>query len=493
MLELILTRPDERRQLIQAAQGLQFLVLDELHTYRGRQGADVALLVRRVRDACDAPDLQCVGTSATMATEGDAERPAPGGRRGRDRPVRRRRSRPDHVIGETLRRATTDPAADRRRARCAGAIGDPAPPAELRGASPPTRWPPGSRRPSASSPDRRPASPRRRRRPPTLPEAARAARRADRRRRRRSARRRSSDALQAGSRISNPATGRPLFAFRLHQFLSKGDTVYVTLEPPSDPAHHRAATRSVVPGDRDGKVLLPLAFCRECGQEYLRGRPASDRDGAPVRRPAGTATPAAADAATGYLYVSRRPAVAATTWTPRSPSAAARLLARVPTAAGQRRRSRPTAASTCPSRCTVDADRPRDRPGDGGLRGRVRPDARSAFCLRCGVSYEQARGSDFAKLATLSAEGRSSAMSLITRQHRPRPARAADGDLDDRGPQAADVRRQPAGRLACRPGTSTTSSRSPSCAARCTGRWRRRPGRARPTRSSPSGSPRRSA
>jgi ATP-dependent helicase YprA (DUF1998 family) len=49
MLELILTRPQER-PLIQAAQGLQFLVLDELHTYRGRQGADVAMLVRRVRN-----------------------------------------------------------------------------------------------------------------------------------------------------------------------------------------------------------------------------------------------------------------------------------------------------------------------------------------------------------------------------------------------------------------------------------------------------------
>ena len=51
MFELILTRPEERRTLIQAAQGLKFLVLDELHTYRGRQGADVAMLVRRVRDA----------------------------------------------------------------------------------------------------------------------------------------------------------------------------------------------------------------------------------------------------------------------------------------------------------------------------------------------------------------------------------------------------------------------------------------------------------
>jgi ATP-dependent helicase YprA (DUF1998 family) len=70
MLELVLTRPDERRRLIQATQGLQFLVLDELHTYRGRQGADVVLLVRRVRDACQSPNLQCVGASATMSSGG---------------------------------------------------------------------------------------------------------------------------------------------------------------------------------------------------------------------------------------------------------------------------------------------------------------------------------------------------------------------------------------------------------------------------------------
>ena len=54
MLELMLTRPDDRRSLVRMASGLEFLVLDELHTYRGRQGADVALLVRRVREACRA-------------------------------------------------------------------------------------------------------------------------------------------------------------------------------------------------------------------------------------------------------------------------------------------------------------------------------------------------------------------------------------------------------------------------------------------------------
>jgi hypothetical protein len=108
MLELVLTRPRERK-LIEAASGLWFLVLDELHTYRGRQGADVALLVRRLRETCQAPGIQCVGTSATMTTEGEVS--------DQRRAVAEVATtlfgmevRPDQVIGETLER-TTDPAA----------------------------------------------------------------------------------------------------------------------------------------------------------------------------------------------------------------------------------------------------------------------------------------------------------------------------------------------------------------------------------------------
>ena len=70
MLELLMTRQNDiDKAVMRNAKGLRFLVLDELHTYRGRQGADVALLVRRVREAL-AENLVCIGTSATMATEG---------------------------------------------------------------------------------------------------------------------------------------------------------------------------------------------------------------------------------------------------------------------------------------------------------------------------------------------------------------------------------------------------------------------------------------
>jgi ATP-dependent helicase YprA (DUF1998 family) len=70
MLELLMTRQDDKdRAVMRNAKGLKFLVLHELHSYRGRQGADVAMLVRRVREALN-PDLMCIRTSATMATEG---------------------------------------------------------------------------------------------------------------------------------------------------------------------------------------------------------------------------------------------------------------------------------------------------------------------------------------------------------------------------------------------------------------------------------------
>ena len=104
MLELVLTRPWDY-QLIQAARQLRFLVLDELHTYRGRQGADVAMLVRRVREACDAKDLVHVGTSATLAGGGTwaEQQVAVASVASQLFGVEVKSER---VIGETLRRAT---------------------------------------------------------------------------------------------------------------------------------------------------------------------------------------------------------------------------------------------------------------------------------------------------------------------------------------------------------------------------------------------------
>src|SRR5690606_30843847 len=269
MLELILTRPQER-QLVQAAQGLRFLVFDELHTYRGRQGADVAMLIRRVRERIGGEALQCIGTSATMASEGTyADRQAK---------VAEVASKvfgvpvsEEHVIGETLRRETrerdfSDPTqrdelredvlqherlATYDHARLKGtalsswvetAFGVEteegtgrlvrATPRRLGGEG-------GAAQTLAelTGLDR------------TLCERALKA------------------VLLAGSEARDTATGRPLFAFRLHQFISKGNAVYATPEAPAE----RFVTldaQQFAPGREREAVLFPLAFCRECGHEY---------------------------------------------------------------------------------------------------------------------------------------------------------------------------------------------------------------------------------
>jgi superfamily II DNA/RNA helicase len=69
MLELLLTRLRERPIRDAIFQNLRYLIFDELHTYRGRQGADIALLIRRIRSQC-ASDITCIGTSATMVSVG---------------------------------------------------------------------------------------------------------------------------------------------------------------------------------------------------------------------------------------------------------------------------------------------------------------------------------------------------------------------------------------------------------------------------------------
>jgi hypothetical protein len=69
MLELLLTRVRERSIRDGIYSNLRFLVFDELHTYRGRQGADVALLMRRIRSRSEKP-VSCIGTSATMVSIG---------------------------------------------------------------------------------------------------------------------------------------------------------------------------------------------------------------------------------------------------------------------------------------------------------------------------------------------------------------------------------------------------------------------------------------
>ena len=69
MLEFILTRREDRKLF--GAGVLRHLVLDEIHTYQGALGSEIACLVRRLRGHVDVNGLVCVGLSATVSAGGD--------------------------------------------------------------------------------------------------------------------------------------------------------------------------------------------------------------------------------------------------------------------------------------------------------------------------------------------------------------------------------------------------------------------------------------
>lgn len=418
MLELVLTRPREREKLIEAARGLWFLVLDELHTYRGRQGADVALLARRVRQACQAPDVQCVGTSATMTSQGShteqRQTVAQVATRLFGVPVA-----PEHVIDETLQRVTapaTGGAAElagRVRALAGGPWPDPAYGEFVH--DPLAAWVETTLGLEADPASRRWT---RRRSPLTLTDAA-TALAADCDEQAGVCRAAIEAVLQAGAAVRHPDTQRPVFAFRLHQFLSKGDNVYVTLEPPAT-RHVTSQYQAVAPGEGPRRTLFPLAFCRECGQDYLIVSRIEDGD--QVRyAPRQDSDASGGDAATGYLYISGDRA-----WPQLLEQAISE--SRLPYSWVEDGQLVASKQKYLPVVVRLDVE---GRPDGEGCAAAYVPSPLQ-FCLRCRVSYEQARSRDFAKLAKLSVEGRSSAMSLVSAST-VRALRAAGDRLD---PQA---------------------------------------------------------
>lgn len=68
MLDLILTRFEDKELFPEKYKGnLKYLVLDEIHTYSGNSGADVAGLVRRLKQKTHTNNkIRCIGTSATI-------------------------------------------------------------------------------------------------------------------------------------------------------------------------------------------------------------------------------------------------------------------------------------------------------------------------------------------------------------------------------------------------------------------------------------------
>ena len=420
MLELVLTRPDERKSLIRAAKGLRFLVLDELHTYRGRQGADVAMLVRRVREACEAEEtLQCVGTSATMSSGGTVAE-----QQGDVAAVASRifgtAVRPEHVITESLVRATTarHPAAtDLASAVRTRGDAESADPVLSAGYDALTSDPLASWIEDTFGVREEEGTGRLvRQRPTTVERAAvdlaaltgapeawcATALRAT---------------LLAGSRTRETGTGRPLFAFRLHQFLSKGGSVYVTAEPEATRAIETDYQVALPPAD-DGapeRRLFPLAFCRECGQEYLMVTRRTDR-GTTSFLARHSLRPSTDE--DGYLFVS------ATQEWPLDPIAENRLPDSWLVAGPGGQRVTDARRKDVPQKVLVALDgaaSPVLHAGAAPAAGQAATPRTPAawipgafrFCLSCGVAYEALRMNEFGKLVTLDKEGRSSAMSVV--------------------------------------------------------------------------------
>lgn len=407
MLELILTRVYEK-QLVRAAQGLRFLVLDELHTYRGRQGADVALLVRRAREFFGASQLQVIGTSATLAGGGTfAQQQAEVASLATL--LFGAEVAPSDVIGETLQRSTPERDFNDKEFLKELTARLEAPnfplPTTFRDfvADPLSSW-----IESTFGVVREDDGRLKRQGPRSITGKDGAAMKLsdltgiseDR------ARKAIEEALLAGYRCEpNPDTGFPAFAFRLHQFISRGDTIYASVED-EERRYLTLNPQQYVPGDRK-KVLLPLVFCRECGKEYYcvrrflnsetgkvtyLPRELSDRSGTD-------------DAKAGFLYFDTD-----NPW----PSGTDQELEKLPDEwieetnqgvrvrpARRRNLPRPVRVGTAGEEC------------EDGLQGHF-IESPFRFCLHCRVSYDFRTTSDFGKLTSLGTEGRSTATTILS-------------------------------------------------------------------------------
>lgn len=423
MLELLMTRQAELDQaVIRNCQGLQFLVLDELHTYRGRQGADVAMLVRRVRERLAGDALQCIGTSATMAS-GDSHED-------RNRAVAHVASRlfattitEFDIVTEYLERATDPAQTDVTVRPQLGAAIDAGLSAGITNdgfrTHPLAIWVEtrlGLARPDGVRWVRA--------RPQTLAEAA-----ADLAKDSGRTEAACADALrglllvastpEVARKGSSGGSEKPFFAFKLHQFLSGAGVAYATIEVPGD---RRVVLdgQQFLPGD-ETRRLYGTYFCRDCGQEYhpVRLRHESDRtallardiDDMPARREDadGTAHDGDEDAAHERLGF-------VTPVGPASGSEALPFQGRVEdypeswieqTKSGESRLKKSyRSLEAVPLQVATDGTVGATGTPLWFLPGKFR------FCLRCGVTHG-ASGKDINRVASLSAEGRSSATTVL--------------------------------------------------------------------------------
>jgi superfamily II DNA/RNA helicase len=253
MLELMLTRIWENKLV--TSPDLKFLILDELHTYRGRQGADVALVIRKLRQRCG-KNLLCIGTSATMSSEGTREN-----RRQTVAAVASKlfgvEVKPENVIDETLKKAINRPYPNNnelQKSLESILTSDSELTPETFKQHPLSTWIEmnfGLAEENGHLVRRTPIS------------------------------------LQIGAQKLAEQTQispeiclnylQQMFlwgsktkglAFRLHQFIAQGGSVYATIEPHPQ----RFLTLEGQYKTTNDRLLYPLVFCRECGQDYYAVR-----------------------------------------------------------------------------------------------------------------------------------------------------------------------------------------------------------------------------
>ncbi|MGY2802647.1 DEAD/DEAH box helicase [Thermostichus sp. MS-CIW-25] len=384
MAELLLVRPEDQRFLNPEMGGLRFLVFDELHTYRGRQGADVAMLVRRLKGRCGAKNLVHIGTSATMISgpEADAQE--------RRQTVAAFASRffghpfgPEHVIEETLAPLTEGGPPTVAELKSALDLPWPTNQADLR-RHPLMRW-----LEYELGLEQSPDGSFRRRVPRELSEVA------------------AQLAQLTGTASENCAATLRQFlahasslregssrgpALKLHQFISQGRTLYATLE--SREKRQFSLEGQMQAGE--GKLFFPVKFCRQCGQDYYHVLRSKDQF---LPYPVGEEVEQDEDQQAGYLSL--------------DPLDNEWSLEQIPedwyTPEG---RLRTDCGKRVPQAVWV-------RP-DGSFSEYPQAEAQKmwwqphpfSLCLACG-EYYSGREREFVKLASLSSEGRSSATTIL--------------------------------------------------------------------------------
>ncbi len=407
MLELILTRPYEKK-LVEAAKNLRFLVFDELHTYRGRQGADVAMLIRRLRETLCKRDrpFQCVGTSATLAGPGTFQQK-------RDI-VARVASRlfgdhvsADNVIVETLQMETGD--VDIEAASFVSELRDIL---SRKEEFPDTRdafiknplvvWIEKNIGAAVRQGRVERCQPRPLRGRNGLAESLSRLTGVDEA----VCESRLKQVLIAGSGIMKK-NGKPVFAFKLHQFISKGDTVYATIEPEDTRAITLFAQKSA-PDRKTETPLFALCFCRECGKEFYSVTMHKDRDGKKAIFTPLNPGESQGDGIKGYLFISKN-----NPW----PDIAEQVVQKIPEDWIEEKNGKQlpkrSKKSNLPDQWFVRPDgSAATTPDSGGTRAWFLQ-APFVLCPECLITYDK-RVDEFSKLGTLGTEGRSTATTILS-------------------------------------------------------------------------------